>query len=35
MLKTYGHAGVKYVQYIMNDIEGVKKLLNHGAGEGR
>jgi hypothetical protein len=27
MLKTYGHAGVKYVQYIMNDIEGVKKLL--------
>ena len=27
MLKTYGHAGVKYVQYIMQDIEGVKKLL--------
>ncbi|MDA7809728.1 DUF927 domain-containing protein [bacterium] len=27
MLKTYGHAGVKYVQHIMKDIEGVKKLL--------
>jgi len=27
MLKTYGHAGVAYLQYIMNDIEGVKQLL--------
>ncbi|MDB4273869.1 DUF927 domain-containing protein [Algibacter sp.] len=27
MMKTYGHAGIKYVQYIMQDIEGVKKLL--------
>jgi hypothetical protein len=27
MMKTYGHAGIKYVQHIMQDIEGVKKLL--------
>ena len=27
MLKTYGHAGIEYVQYIMKDLDGVKKLL--------